>query len=127
MKLRRILAALAAPALIAGAAMAMSAGPALAAPGNGSGAVVITGSGCTVFDGNGALVFDPAATFHVVQTPSGNIQTYCSGSVTPSSTGHAVVYNNLGCATFGGSTTDARETVSASGAYNLNCNINPSS
>jgi hypothetical protein len=89
-----------------------------------NGAVIMRDTGCIVYDGNGFLTF---VQDDQIVTNSQNGNETCSGQVTPSSTGHAVVYNDksngLGrCQTPGGGTVVAdhwSETVSASGQMTL--------
>lgn len=77
---------------------------------------------CGLFDGNGNFVVTDQS--HSVVTNSGNTTLKCSvKDVTPSSTGHAVKFEGFVCNTFLGSTTDSRETVSASGNATLTCEI----
>jgi hypothetical protein len=87
---------------------------------------------CVLFDGNGLLDLTSPVTTHIVTTPSGNINFWCKGDVTPppngaahfdfSSTGFSCF---LGCPVTPGSqkTTDWKEVVSASGEATLQCHI----
>ena len=75
---------------------------------------------CGLIDGNGNFAFADAS--HSVVTSSGNSTLKCSATV-PNSQGKAVHYENFGCGTFLGFTTDSREIVSASGQATLTCQV----
>ncbi len=84
------------------------------------GAVVINDFGCGLLDGDGHLAFTDMS--HAVVTPSGNGSLTCRAHV-PNSTGKAVNYTNLLCATPAGFTANGFEIVSASGQATLTCNV----
>ena len=77
--------------------------------------------GCGLLDGNGGFVFTDAS--HSVVTSNGNGTLKCSAAGVPNSTGSAVQYNDFGCNTPAGFTTDMHETVSASGQATLTCKV----
>jgi hypothetical protein len=123
MRLRIILAALAAPLLITGALLAGATGTVSADPtGSGNSAAIVRGFGCSLTDGNGNFVFT-TATLSVI-TSSGNALTKCQADVTPSSGGTAVITSGFPCFVNGGYTTKTHETVSASGQATLICQDN---
>ena len=89
-------------------------------------AIVIGVTGCTVLDGNGNFVSNGIG--HVVVTSNGQGLETCRTTVTPSSGGGAVQWDNantgLECGDpFGHVTTRFQETVSASGQASLACHF----
>jgi hypothetical protein len=87
--------------------------------------------GCDLFDGNGVLGQATGARTHIVCTPSGNVNAFCKADVTPSSSGTAAHFDIsstgfrcfIVCPTGTVSTTDWKETVSASGEATLQCHL----
>ena len=87
--------------------------------------------GCVLFDGNGNLGLASGARTHIVCTPSGNVNAFCKADVTPSSSGTAAHFDSSStgfrcfvvCPTGTVSTTDWKETVSASGEATLQCHV----
>ena len=117
----RLIAAVAVVPLLTGGVALATAGAASAAP--GSGAYIANDFGCGLIDGNGNGAFTD--TSHSVINVSNSV-TKCSGTVTPSATGHAVVFSGFPCGVELRSgvfvtTYDSRDTISASGQSTLTC------
>jgi hypothetical protein len=89
--------------------------------------------GCVLSDGNGNFGSATGARTHIVCAPSGNVNAFCKADVTPPSSGKAAHFDfgstgfrcSIVCPTGEVSTTDWKETVSASGEATLQCKLIP--
>jgi hypothetical protein len=94
------------------------------------GAVVVNDLGCGLFDGNGGAVVSDESHSVITMNKNGNGVAVCKATVTPSSTGKTVHYNNAStgglCETPAGFTDDWQETVSADGQATVSCHVNGS-
>jgi hypothetical protein len=92
------------------------------------GAVVVNDLSCSLFDGNGAAVVSDELHSVITMNKNGSGVSVCKATVTPSSSGHTVHYDNAStgafCETPVGITDDWQETVSADGQAAVSCHVN---